>query len=78
MGRLVLTFKPEQRAFITVGGQVIEVQLVRMGEESIQFGFRADKYNVRIDRESVYNKKTAQKEESARIDVGSAARKTSD
>lgn len=75
MGRLVLTFKPEQRVFITVGGQVIEVQLVRMGEESIQLGFRADKDNVRIDRESVYNKKTAQQEESARIDVGSATRK---
>ena len=75
MGRLVLTFKPEQRAFITVGDQVIEVQFVRMGEESIQLGFRADKDNVRIDRESVYNKKTAQQEESARIDVGSASRK---
>ena len=75
MGRLVLTFKPEQRAFITVGDQMIEVQLVRMGEESIQLAFRANKDNVRIDRESVYNKKTAQQEESAKIDVGSATRK---
>ena len=78
MGRLVLTLKPEQRAFITVGDQEVEVQLVRIGPESIQLRFIADKDKVTIDREAVHNKKkTAQQEESARIDVGSAARKTS-
>jgi sRNA-binding carbon storage regulator CsrA len=76
MGRLVLTLKPERRAFITVGDQEIEVQLVRIGPESIQLGFIADKNKVTIDREAVHNKKkTAQKEESARIDVGSASRR---
>jgi sRNA-binding carbon storage regulator CsrA len=75
MGRLVLTLKPEQRAFIAVGDQEIEVQLVRLEAESIRLGFRADKNKVRIDRESVHDKKTAQQEESAKIDVGSATRK---
>lgn len=76
MGRLVLTLKPERRVFITVGDQEIEVQLVRLGPETIQLGFLADKDKVTIDRESVRNKKkTASQEESARIDVGSAARK---
>lgn len=77
MNRLILTIGREERVFIAVAGKQIEVQLVRLGPEKIRLSFTADK-SVVIDREAVHNKKkTAQQEESARIDVGSAARKTS-
>ena len=74
MNRLILTLGREERVFITAAGKQIEVQLVRLGPEKIRLSFNADA-EVVIDRELVHNKKTAQQEESARIDVGSATRK---
>lgn len=76
MSGLVLTLKPGRKVFITVGDQEVEVQFVQTESEGIRLRFIADKNTVTIDREEVHNKKkTAQQEESARIDVGSANRR---
>jgi sRNA-binding carbon storage regulator CsrA len=74
MPGLVLTFRLNEQAFLMTSDGEIEVQLVRHGTDAIRLRFVAP-LEVVIERGSSRAKKTAQQEESARIDVGSATRK---
>jgi len=73
MAGLVLTFRLGQRAFLTnPDGSEIEVELVRHGTDAIRLRFVAP-LNVKIERETSRAKKTAQQEESAKIDCGTVS-----
>jgi sRNA-binding carbon storage regulator CsrA len=73
MAGLVLTFRLGQRVFLmNPDGSEIEVEFVRHGTDAIRMRFVAPK-NVKIEREKSRAKKTAQQEESARIDCGSVS-----
>jgi sRNA-binding carbon storage regulator CsrA len=73
MAGLVLTFRLGERVFLTnPDGSEIEVEFVRHGTDAIRMRFVAPK-NVKIEREKSRAKKTAQQEESARVDCGSVS-----
>jgi sRNA-binding carbon storage regulator CsrA len=73
MAGLVLTFRFGQRVFLTnPDGSEIEVEFVRHGTDAIRLRFVAPK-NVKIERENARAKKTAQQEESEKIDCGSVS-----